>query len=580
MILDTRNIVLFAALLTLAAGCGTSRKVAKNEGADQHSKLSTEQRVAVDRAFMEAQKAKSIEDYDEALKKFREVLNTDPKNADAHYEISSLLYNSNKLDEALLESEMAVKQNPSNKWYLEQMAAIQMKKNNVKDAIKSYEQLIRLSPNDPDNYFDLAYLYLQTNQPDQAIKTYDQFEKNYGLEESVVLQKERIYLKLNKFDNAVAEIQKLIDAYPGEVQYLGMLAELYALNNKREKAAEIYQKILEIEPDNAQALMGTADINASKGDSSARFDGMKKIFANPKVSIDIKVKMLYPYIQFYEIHQDKIGQAYELANILVKTHPAEAKAFAIQGDLYFIDKKDSLALPCYLKSLDLQKDIFSVWQQVMQIYNSQRNWEKLASIAGNAMELFPNQAVIYLFKGGAEFQLKEFDKALKSFSKGERMANDNPQLKALIFSNLGDTYHNLKRDLESDSAYEKSLKLDPENAFVLNNYSYYLSLRKANLERAKQMSAYSIKLDPENESFLDTYAWILFQLGEFKDAKEFQTKAVYKSPKNPTLLEHYGDILIELGEKDKAVEYWHKAKEAGSESKTIDTKIAAQKYVE
>ena len=53
-----------------------------------------------------------------------------------------------------------------------------------------------------------------------------------------------------------------------------------------------------------------------------------------------------------------------------------------------------------------------------------------------------------------------------------------------------------------------------------------------------------------------------------------------KNPKNPTLLEHYGDILIQLGEKDKAVEYWRKAKEAGSDSKTIETKIAALKYVE
>ena len=396
----------------------------------------------------------------------------------------------------------------------------------------------------------------------------------------MVLQKERIYLKENKFDNAVTEIQKLIDAYPGEVQYMGMLAELYALNNKKDKAAEIYQKILEIEPDNAQALMATADINAGKGDSTARFAGMKKVFANPKVNIDVKVKMLYPYIQFYDLKPEKIKEAYELADIMVATHPNEAKAYAIKGDLYYIDKKDSLALPSYLKSLELQKQIFAVWQQVMQIYNEQRDWQNLDKVSTEAMEMFPNQAVIYLFKGGAEFQMKQYDRALKAFTKGEKMANDNPQLKAAIYSNLGDTYHSLNRDLESDSAYEKSLKLDPENAFVLNNYSYYLSLRKVNLERAKQMSAYSNKLDPENESFMDTYAWILFQLGEFKEAKNFQEHAVTKNPHNPTLLEHFGDILIELGDKDKAVEYWRKAKEAGSDSKTLDTKIASLKYVE
>jgi tetratricopeptide (TPR) repeat protein len=360
-----------------------------------------------------------------------------------------------------------------------------------------------------------------------------------------------------------------------------MMAELYALNNKKEKAAGIYQKILEIEPDNAQALMATADISAGQGDSTARFASMKKVFANPKVSIDVKVKMLYnQYIQFYELNLGKMKEAFELADIMVAAHPNEAKAYAIRGDLYYIDKKGSIALPSYLKALELNKQIFSVWQQAMSIYNAQRDWQNLAKVATDAMELFPNQAVIYLFKGGAEYQMKQYDKALKAFTKGERMANDNPLLKAQIFSNLGDTYHSLNRDLESDSAYEKSLKLDPENAFVLNNYSYYLSLRKIHLERAKQMSAYSNKLEPDNESFMDTYAWILFQLGEFKEAKTFQERAVTKNPANPTLLEHYGDILIELGEKDKAVEYWRKAKDAGSDSKTLDAKIAALKYVE
>ena len=576
MTLSVKNIFLPLSLLIFIGGCKTSSKQVSDGG----SKLPTEQRLAFEKAFMEGQRDKAIEDYDEALKKFQEAVKIDPNSADVHHEIASLLFSQNKYDAALLESDQAVKLSPKNKWYLELLAAIQMKKNNAKDAIKSYDQLIKLSPNDPDNYFDLAFLYLQTNQPDLAIKTYDLFEKNYGLEESVVLQKEHIDLKQNKFDNAVAEIQKLIDAYPGEVQYMGMLAELYALNNKKDKAAAIYQKILEIEPDNAQALMATADINAGKGDTAARLEGMKKIFANPNVNIDVKVKMLYTYIQFYDLRKDKITEAFQLADIMVATHPNEAKAFAIKGDLYLIDKKDSIALPAYLKALELQKKVFLVWQQVMYIYSTKGDWQNLEKVSTEAMELFPNQALIYLFKGSAEYQTKQYDKALKSFSKGEKMANDNPPLKAQIYSNLADTYHSLNRDLESDSAYEKSLKLDPENAYVLNNYSYYLSLRKANLERAKQMSAYSIKLDPENSSFLDTYAWILFQLSDFATAKDFQEKALTKNPNNPTLLEHYGDILIELGEKDKAVEYWRKAKTAGSDSKTLDTKIASQKYVE
>ncbi len=134
---------------------------------------------------------------------------------------------------------------------------------------------------------------------------------------------------------------------------------------------------------------------------------------------------------------------------------------------------------------------------------------------------FPNQATLYLFKGGAEFQNKEYEKSVKSFSRGEKMSVENDKMRAQFLANLGDAYHSLDKNAESDSAYEKSLKLDPENAYVLNNYSYYLSIRKVNLERAKEMSAYSNKI-PDNSSFLDTYAWILFQ---FYRRKRIATKS-------------------------------------------------------
>jgi Tfp pilus assembly protein PilF len=161
------------------------------------------------------------------------------------------------------------------------------------------------------------------------------------------------------------------------------------------------------------------------------------------------------------------------------------------------------------------------------------------------------------------------------------MALDNDKLRAQFLANMGDAYHSLKKHTESDSSYDKALRLDPENAYVLNNYSYYLSLRKTNLEKAKQMSAYANKLEPDNSSFLDTYAWILFELKDYKGAKEWQEKAMKSGgAQSGTILEHYGDILSQLGDKTQALDYWKKAKELGVDSSTIERKIAEGKYVE
>jgi tetratricopeptide (TPR) repeat protein len=568
---------LTASLFLFSSVFAQKNKDKKKKGAESYTQEQIDKITAIQ---LDAEKAKLMEDSDEAIKKYRELLEIDNKNANAYYQIALIHFQKNKIDDALFEAEEAVKYDPGNKWYTELLAKSQVKSGKIKEAIKTYESLIQKNPLDAENYFDLAYLYLQSNLPLNAVKTYDQFEKNYGVEESVVLQKEKIYLKLNMFEKAVAEIQKLIDAYPDDAEYLSMMADLYALNGKKEMAVPYYQKILNIDPENAQALLSLADINSAKGDTTARIEGMRKVFANPNMNIDAKIRMLFPFIQYYEIRKAKIVEAQELSQILVQTHPDQSKAFAIKGDVFYIDQKDDTALVAYLKALELQKDIFTVWQQVFAIYSNKREWAKIEALTTEALEYFPNQAIVYLYKGNAEYQLKSYDKALKTFTKGEKMCGDNNFLRAQMFASIGDIHYNLQQHEQSDSAFEKSLKYNPDNSYTLNNYSYYLSLRKANLEKAKQMSAYSNKIEPDNSSFQDTYAWILFELGDYKEAKIWQEKALKSDTTNATLLEHYADILIKLGETEKALEYWNKAKKADSDSKTLDKKIATKSYVE
>src|SRR5690606_28140386 len=48
---------------------------------------------------------------------------------------------------------------------------------------------------------------------------------------------------------------------------------------------------------------------------------------------------------------------------------------------------------------------------------------------------------------------------------------------------LGDVYNSMKEYERSDQAYEEALRLKPDNDVVLNNYSYFLALRKATWKR-------------------------------------------------------------------------------------------------
>ncbi len=576
--------VLFLSLSTQAiAQRAPKEKKKKNKGGDKEQTAAPdkEQQQKTERLFMEAEKAKVIEDWESAVNSYKEVLAGDPQNANAHFQLAQIYSTTSKLAEAEKEATEAARLDPANKWYLEMLASIYMNQGKGKEAADVFKTLVAKYSNNAEYYLNLAFLQSKSGQFEAAIKTYEQFEKNFGLDEQVVMEKKNLYLRLNRFNDAAAEVHKLVAEFPEEMDYLLMEADLYRANRMKEKATELYKKVLEKEPDNAQALLALADLGLQSGNAEQSIESIKKVFANDKVDVDTKVKILFPYLQYWDIQKDKKQDAFDLAEILTATHPGEAKGFAIKGDLYYLDNQNDKALESYLKSLALNKDVFQVWQQVMILYSQKKDNENLLKTCNEAMELFPNQSSIYLFKGNVELQNKEYEKALKSFSKGEKMSGDNIKGRAQFLANMGDTYHSLNRFEESDTAYDRALKLDPENSYVLNNYSYYLSLRKANLQKAKQMSAYANKLEPDNSSFLDTYAWILFQLNDFTGAKEWQEKAMKADGgKSGTVIEHYGDILFKLGNTEEAVKYWKQAKELGTDSSTIDKKIGEGKYVE
>ena len=158
--------------------------------------------------------------------------------------------------------------------------------------------------------------------------------------------------------------------------------------------------------------------------------------------------------------------------------------------------------------------------------------------------------------------------------KGVEYVFDNDALYNEFQTSLADVYNSLNLYEKSDSLYELVLQKNPDNIIVLNNYSYYLSLRKKNLEKAKTMSKRCNELEPNNGTYQDTYAWILYCLTEYKSALEWIERAIKNGgDKSAVIIEHYGDILFKLGQKQEAVNQWKRAKSIGEGSDLLNKKI-------
>ena len=145
---------------------------------------------------------------------------------------------------------------------------------------------------------------------------------------------------------------------------------------------------------------------------------------------------------------------------------------------------------------------------------------------------------------------------------------------------MGDIYHTKKQVNLAYAAYDSSLVYNPDNNGALNNYAYYLSVEKKDLDKAEEMSYKTIKAEPDNNTYLDTYAWILFIKKKYTEAKVYMDDAMKKGgDKSEVVVEHCGDVYYMNGLKEDALKYWIKSREMGNKSEVLKKKIEQKKYI-
>jgi tetratricopeptide (TPR) repeat protein len=531
--------------------------------------------------LIEAKKYQITDNIQKAEELYRQYIDRFPQDPTAYYELSRILGNKKDDTEAIKLSQKAVTLEPSNKWYRLYLADLYQDQGDYKNAVEIYEKIIAEHPEDLDNYYQLAVVYIVAEKYREAIRMYDRIEEKTGISEEISLQKEKIWLHLNDSQKAEAELQELVNSDPSNTRYLSLLADFYISNQLYEKALNIYNKILAMDPGNPYIHMSLADYYRKTGNKEKAYEELKLGFANPNLDIDTKVNILLSFYTINQLYSDLKDQAMTLAKILIDTHPNEPKAHSIYGDLLLQDKQYPLAREEFLKVITLDSSKYVVWEQVIRLDMQLEKLDHLLEYSTKASELFPEQPLPWLFTGMADYQLKKYDNALVALKTGIKLVVENDELLSEFYMSLGDTYHALNQPDESDKAYDKALQLKDNNPYVLNNYSYYLSLRNKDLDKAEKMAKKAVTLDPENSSFEDTYGWVLFKLGRYEEAKTWISKALQdKEGTSAEVLEHYGDVLYKLGDTENAVEYWIKAKSKGPGSDFLDKKIMNKKLYE
>lgn len=144
-----------------------------------------------------------------------------------------------------------------------------------------------------------------------------------------------------------------------------------------------------------------------------------------------------------------------------------------------------------------------------------------------------------------------------------------------LYTMIAGRYGQLGQQDKMYELFEKALKLDPENAEIMNNLSYEWAKQGINLDKAEAYSQKAAEaagkkasgakpsgmsrerwerlIKSEHGNYLDTYGWVLYQKGNYDGALK-ELKKAFELADEPTIQYHLGMALYKTGDIDGAIE--------------------------
>ncbi len=578
-----RSIILLFTVFLFFTSCNSIKKTSAvdSKATTKETELSVEEQRKFDYFFYEACREKMKGNLEKSAVYLGECLKLDPSSSASMYELANILVAGQQPDKAQGVLERAVYYNPDNLWYKLLLADLYQNNKFPAKAISIYQDFVKEDHENIEYRYSLAQLYQQNKEYDKALDEYAYLEKVLGLNELIILEKEKIYVALGKNKQALAELNRLIEKFPDEARYYGYIADYYFYQKDLENARVFYQKVLEKDTKNGLAYFSLGNVELIANDTTKFEDYYSKALRNEYLPFDTKFQRLIPFLSQVTEKQFDAPYIDRFFSDLVYAHPQEANAYIYYGSYLKIVGRNSDALSIYAKALELNEKEETVWQDYLLLLADNKSFDSLYVEGKKAILNFPENSFFYLLTGSASMQLNKNEEANDLFVKGVKSAGENTAMKAQLYANLGDVNYALNKSTDAFYYFEESLKLNELNIVVLNNYSYYLSVEKKDLDKAEKMSSQCVDMEPGNSTYLDTYAWVLFMKERYLEAKYIIERAIDNGGDvNDVIVEHYGDILYKIGDVEGALVQWKKTLEINPTNKNVPAKIEQKKYIE
>ncbi len=196
-------------------------------------------------------------------------------------------------------------------------------------------------------------------------------------------------------------------------------------------------------------------------------------------------------------------------------------------------------------------------KQKAKIFIKEEKKEKALKILKDTYEKLPNKNIYQKFDYARFLKNNEkFKKSIKLYTEILQLIKINNPLYPKVTEARGVSYERTGEWEKAEKDLLSSLKVSPDQAYVINYLAYSWIEKGMKIEQSLEMLEKANNLKSDDPYIIDSLGWALFKLKRYNESKSYLKSAVILMPADPIINDHYGDVLWKNGNKIQARYFW------------------------
>ena len=441
-------------------------------------------------------------------------------------------------------------------------------KKDYPEAEKYFKRLNKISEYNLifDDFFGnilISWIKALENNKEDSFKYFDKIPKHFN--NLKLIQNSFLQCYFDSSKTAIA-YEKLIGEEKSDFsRYNFFLANYFLSKNKVTAAKVLVDKSRGLHNSNLLIRHAENFINTGKSKKILNFFNCQ----NPKDSI---AEIFYVIANLYSTEQN-----YQLSNFYLK--------ISLFLNDKFTPNKVLLAENLFhQKKYDISKKIYNSIKSIGPVYSwyasrsiaiillNTKNKEYATSNLKNEFDLLSNHNFEHYYELANFYKDTQFyEEAIKYYSLALKNIDQNHILIPKILDRRGTSYERLDEWHKAEKDLEESLRILPEQPYVLNYLAYSWTEKGINIDKSLEMLNKATSLKKNDPYILDSLGWAYYANKNYVDAEKFLRGAVKLLPLDPIINDHYADTLWMLNKDIQARYFWeHVLSLDGTEKKLKD----------